>query len=333
MPHQSAADPLIFRSALRSDVGLIRENNEDAAFTDGDLLILADGMGGHSSGEVASAVAVHTFAAAAGDPPESFSTAAHRTRQTLRAMSSADATLETMGTTVVALRVVGAQFYACHIGDSRLYTLRSGELTQVTTDHTHVQHLVETGRITREEIATHPYRAMLLKSLDDQSGGSEPDLVPLDLRPGDRVLLCSDGLSDYVPEQVITNILNLPDREEAADALVSAALRGGTRDNITVIVADVDSGAAGPADFAGAASEALALSEAAARALRKVNPEFAGPISGEAGEDDALTHTTLLPETRTSGAGEGNHQPGVPIAGILAACSVVIVAVAAWLLI
>jgi len=329
VPHQSAADPLIFRSALRSDVGLIRENNEDAAFAGEDLLILADGMGGHSSGEVASAVAVHTFTAAAGDPPESFSTAAHRTRQTLRAMSSADATLETMGTTVVALRVVGAEFYACHIGDSRLYTLRSGELTQVTTDHTHVQHLVETGRITREEVATHPYRAMLLKSLDDQSGGSEPDLLPLDLHPGDRVLLCSDGLSDYVPEQVITNILSLPDREEAADALVSAALRGGTRDNITVIVADVDSGAAGPAEFAGAASEALALRDAAARALRKVNPEFTGPISGEGGEDDALTHTTLVPET---GTGAGNHEPGLPIAGILAACSVVIVAVAAWLL-
>ena len=86
MPHQSAADPLIFRSALRSDVGLVRENNEDAAYADGDLLILADGMGGHSSGEVASAVAVHTFAAADGEPP-SFTAAAHRTRQTLRAMS------------------------------------------------------------------------------------------------------------------------------------------------------------------------------------------------------------------------------------------------------
>ena len=333
MPHQSAAHPLIFRSALRSDVGLVRENNEDAAYADGDLLILADGMGGHSSGEVASAVAVHTFAAADGEPPESFTAAAHRTRQTLRAMSGADATLETMGTTVVALRVLDAEFYACHIGDSRLYTLRDGALTQVTTDHTHVQHLVETGRITREEVATHPYRAMLLKSLDDQSGGSEPDLIPLDLHAGDRVLLCSDGLSDYVPEQVIANILNLPDREEAADALVSAALRGGTRDNITVIVADVAAETAEPAEFAGAAGESLALSDEAARALRKVNPEFAGSISGETGEDDALTHTTLLPETGLTGAAAGNHQPGVPIAGILAGCSVVVVAVAAWLLI
>src|SRR5690625_2605514 len=183
-------------------------------------------MGGHSSGEVASAVAVHTFAAAAGDPPESFSTAAHRTRQTLRAMSSADATLETMGTTVVALRVVGAEFYACHIGDSRLYTLRSGELTQVTTDHTHVQHLVETGRITREEVATHPYRAMLLKSLDDQSGGSEPDLLPLDLHPVDRELLGLDGFTGLVPDQVNYDNLSRIEREETnTENCIPAVLR------------------------------------------------------------------------------------------------------------
>lgn len=331
MPNQSAHS-LIFRSALRSDVGLVRENNEDAAYTGGELLILADGMGGHSSGEVASAVAVHTFAAAPGEPPESFSTAAHRTRQTLRAMSGADPALETMGTTVVAVRAFGNEFFACHIGDSRLYTLRSGALTQVTTDHTHVQHLVETGRITRAEVATHPYRAMLLKSLDDQSGGSEPDLIPLDLHRGDRVLLCSDGLSDYVPEQVIANILNLPDREEAADALIAAALRGGTRDNITVIVADVDDGEPNPEDFGGAASEGLALSDEAARALRKVNPEYAGPISGGGGQDDPLTHTTLLPETALPGADGDHHRRGIPLAGILAGCSVVALAVAVWLL-
>src|SRR5699024_11693898 len=165
-----------------------------------------------------------------------------RTREILRGMSKADESLTTMGTTMTALQHEAGSFFVCHIGDSRLYTLREGVLTQVTTDHTHVQQLVETCRITREEVDTHPYRAMLLESLDDQPGGSAPDLIPLDLGAGDRVLLCSDGLSDYVPDDTIAQALHLPDRGAAADALVAAALRARTRDHVTENVADVATG-------------------------------------------------------------------------------------------
>lgn len=330
MPTASAAPPLVFLSALRSDVGVVRENNEDSAFAGPGFLALADGMGGHSSGEVASAIAVHTFAAQTFTDPESFRDAAGLTREILRRMSKADESLETMGTTMTALQHTGGAFYVCHIGDSRLYTLRGGALRQATTDHTHVQHLVETGRITREEVSTHPYRAMLLKSLDDQPGGSAPDLMPLDLEAGDRVLLCSDGLSDYVAEHVIAAALRLPDRDEAADALVAAALRAGTRDNVTVVVADVAPAEAGNRQFAGAANEPISVSPEAAAALTDADPDFSGPVAAiGAREDDPLTHTTaLLQITHVASPAAKRARPRVTLPGVLAACAVIAVGVA-----
>lgn len=299
MPTDPTSQRLIFRSAIRSDVGSVRENNEDSVYARDDFLVLADGMGGHSSGEVASAIAVHTFAAAHLDQHDSFGGSAADTRVVLRAMSSADETLRTMGTTVVALGRINQRFHACHIGDSRIYILRDGALEQVTTDHTHVQHLVELGRITREQISTHPYRAMLLKSLDDQPGGAEPDSIEVDLREGDRVLLCSDGLSDYVSEWVLRDILRKNSPDEAADALIAAALHAGTRDNISVIVADLvtnDQGAA--PSFAGAAAEPMILSAAAETALRESAPGFSGPLATDAEiPAETLTNTGLLPIT------------------------------------
>lgn len=338
MPPESDARPLSFLAAARSDPGRVRENNEDSAYAAGDVLILADGMGGHSSGEVASTVAVHTFADSSLTPPGGFHAAAARSRELLRAMSQADPALETMGTTIVAVGEYDGQFYACHIGDSRMYTLRDGQFTQVTIDHTHVQHLVETGRITREQVATHPYRAMLLKSLDDQPGGSSPDLIPLDLRAGDRVLLCSDGLSDYAPEQAVIEALSLPDREEAADALVDLALREGTRDNVTVIVADIAAGEPAPVQFVGAASDPLALSPEAARALTVADPGLSERMSRvTAGDGEAHgASRPLEPSPRTPADSDAAEAAGrdrrFPLAGVLAGGAVVALAIAIGLL-
>lgn len=316
---------------MRSDVGLVRENNEDSAYARGDCLIIADGMGGHSSGEVASAIAVHTFAAIPTPGPETLFTAATRTRDVLRRLSDADETLETMGTTIVALCEAEGSFYACHIGDSRMYRLRNGDLTQITTDHTHVQHLVETGRITREEISTHPYRAMLLKSLDDQPGGAAPDLIPVDLRAGDRVLLCSDGLSDYVPEHVIAQILLGSDLEEVADELINASFRAGTRDNVTVIVADVVPTSETAAQFAGAAADGLTLSQPAREALNEVDPDGVFPRDpGAEPTTDPLTQTGLLPVVEVNG--EGSSPEGFGRAGIYAALVVAVLTVVVALL-
>lgn len=320
--------PLSFEFALRSDVGLVRENNEDSAYAQADRLIIADGMGGHSSGEVASTIAVHTYVAVPTAGPESLFAAATRTREVLRRLSDADETLETMGTTIVALCQAEGGYHVCHIGDSRMYRLRDGALTQITTDHTHVQHLVETGRITRDEVPTHPYRAMLLKSLDDQPGGSAPDIIPVDLQAGDRVLLCSDGLSDYVPEHVIAEILQGRDLEAVADELIDTSFRAGTRDNVTVIVADVVPASGSSAQFAGAVADGLTLSRPAREALSEVDPEGMIPLEVRAETiSDPLTRPGPPVEPEASPSEEGFGR-----AGIYAALAVAVLTVAVALL-
>lgn len=334
MPNVSH-QPLVFHYALRSDVGLVRENNEDSAYADGDFLALADGMGGHSSGEVASAVAIRTLANHLRAQPAGFTQGADRTRRILQHMSIADKKLATMGTTLVGLQHHDGQFYIGHIGDSRLYTLIEDSLTQITVDHTHVQHLVNTGRITPEQVHSHPLRAMLLKSLDDQPGGADPDLIPVDLNEGDRVLLCSDGLSDYVADEAIQAALNLPNLNEAADALVEAALVAGTRDNVTVIVADVTRQDPPLASYGGAAEQPIAISPQAADALAQADPEYVGPIEVTPDPaNDPLTPTQVLPQTGRRAAHP--NPAGIPyipdgpfpVAGMLAAGAVLVVGAA-----
>lgn len=307
-----------FAWAMRSDVGVVRTNNEDCAYARPDLLVLADGMGGHAGGEVASVVALHAYAEAL--PGEALMSTTHAladaartTREALQAMSRADESLETMGTTAVAVAITADGCWVSHIGDSRAYLLREGELTQLTTDHTHVQQLVEMGRITPQEVHSHPYRAMLLRSLDDQGRGAPPDIFAVDLRAGDRLLLCSDGLSDYVDTELIAQTTSLADPDEAAATLVDSAIRHGTRDNITVIVADVveddsvDSSVGGShasdtrarhratEEFAGAATTPMQVSEAARRALRVAFPGFDHPVGASGAVPDDLTITQTLP--------------------------------------
>src|SRR5690606_38237157 len=236
-----------FRFAVRSDLGTVRTNNEDSALASPNLLVLADGMGGHAAGEVASTVATRVFAEIAdhlsetadgADVATRITLAGRSTRLALQEMSEADPMLESMGTTLLAVVSHAGQVTVGHIGDSRVYALRGSSLYQVTTDHTHVQRLVDTGQLTPEKARTHPYRAMLLRSLDDHPGGPDLDVISLAIEPGDRLLLCSDGLSDYLPPEQIGRLLAIADREEAADALVDAALEHGTRDNVTVVVDD-----------------------------------------------------------------------------------------------
>lgn len=279
-----------FRFAVRTDLGTVRTNNEDSAIASAQLLVLADGMGGHAAGEVASTVATRVFASIAadvdgadGEHPDVDAVAAaithagRSTRMALHRMSEADPVLESMGTTLLAVVSHGQQVTVGHIGDSRVYALRGSSLFQVTTDHTHVQRLIDTGQLTPEKARTHPYRAMLLRSLDDQPGGPDLDVISLQIEPGDRLLLCSDGLSDYLPPEDIGRLLATPDRADAADALIETALQVGTRDNVTVVVADV---VAEPADdepmqLAGAVVDPLELSTPATSALLSTLPTLA----------------------------------------------------------
>jgi PPM family protein phosphatase len=296
------------RYAVRSDVGLIREGNEDSAYAGPHLLAIADGMGGHAAGEVASSVAIAALAGLDQHPPishplEALAAAVASASSTMQQMSAEDPSTQGMGTTLTALLWDGHSVAICHIGDSRAYLLRDGELHQITRDHTLVQSLVDDGKISPAEAAGHPQRSLVMRAL--QSGtDAEPDLSVLEAEAGDRYLLCSDGLSDVVTsEETLREALTrIPDRNEAVEQLINLALRGGGPDNITCIVADVvqENDAEPPTGqvtvVAGAASNgdgrprlrADSPAERAHLAARSMGGTPGGPLmAGPAADDEA----------------------------------------------
>ncbi|MBH1934711.1 Stp1/IreP family PP2C-type Ser/Thr phosphatase [Streptomyces sp. AV19] len=235
---------LSLRFAAGSHKGMIREGNEDSGYAGPRLLAIADGMGGQAAGEVASSEVISTLVTLDDDVPgsdllTSLGTAVHRANEQLRSMVEEDPQLEGMGTTLTALLWTGQRLGLVHVGDSRAYLLRDGVLTQITQDHTWVQRLVDEGRITEEEATTHPQRSLLMRALG--SGDHvEPDLSIREVRPGDRYLICSDGLSGVVSHETIEERLaSYQGPQETVQELIELALRGGGPDNVTVIVADV----------------------------------------------------------------------------------------------
>jgi PPM family protein phosphatase len=235
---------LTIRSVARSDVGLVRKGNEDSGYAGPRLLAVADGMGGHAAGEVASSATIDELlhvenSLTDGDALVALDSAVIAANDRIRQLVLDDPNREGMGTTLTALLWTGADIRIAHIGDSRAYLLRDGSLRQLTHDHTFVQTLVDDGRITVDEAGVHPARSLILKALDGKPD-PEPDLEVLDVRTGDRFLLCSDGLSGVVSDITLQDtLLQHRDLVKAADALVELALRGGGPDNITVVVADV----------------------------------------------------------------------------------------------
>ena len=247
LPGEPASpDPLALalRYAVRSDVGLLREGNEDSAYAGPHLLAVADGMGGHAAGEVASAATITTIAPLDAEEPGpdlvgALAGAVATASLRLQELIISDPAIEGMGTTLTALLWVKGYAALCHIGDSRAYLLRDGQFVQITHDHTLVQSLVDEGQITEDNVATHPYRSLLLRALDGRTI-SKPDLTPLETYPGDRYLLCSDGLSGVVSEQTLHQTLaSVRDLDKVTLRLVGLAIKGGGPDNITCIVADV----------------------------------------------------------------------------------------------
>jgi PPM family protein phosphatase len=235
---------LALRYAARSDVGLRREGNEDSGYAGPHLLAVADGMGGHAGGEVASAAAIRALAPlGAGDPgPDLVGALVDRlwtASLRLQELITSDLSLEGMGTTLTGLLWANRYAAICHIGDSRAYLLRDDRFIRITHDHTFVQSLIDEGEITEDEAATNPHRSLLLRALDGQTI-PEPDLIPIETCLGDRYLLCSDGLSGVVNEQTLQQVLtSANDPDEATLRLVRLAIEGGGPDNITCIVADV----------------------------------------------------------------------------------------------
>ncbi|MGD9622140.1 MAG: protein phosphatase 2C domain-containing protein [Mycolicibacterium sp.] len=233
---------LVLRYAARSDRGLVRANNEDSVYAGARLLALADGMGGHAAGEVASQLVIAALAHLDDDEPggdllSKLDAAVREGNSAIAQHVEADPELDGMGTTLTAILFAGNRLGLVHIGDSRGYLLRDGELTQITKDDTFVQTLVDEGRITAEEAHSHPQRSLIMRALTGHE--VEPTLIMREARAGDRYLLCSDGLSDPVSHDTILEAMQIPDVAESADRLIELALRGGGPDNVTVVVADV----------------------------------------------------------------------------------------------
>lgn len=292
---------IALRYAARSDVGLVRQNNQDSAYAGPHLLVVADGMGGHAGGDVASSLAIGELAPL--DEESHGSDALQRLREAvmaahreLLARVHEEPQLTGMGTTITALLRTGGRLALAHIGDSRAYLLRDGELIQITRDHTFVQTLVDEGRLTPDEAEQHPQRSVLMRVLSDVVDDVEPDLSMREARLGDRYLLCSDGLSGVVSHDTLAETLSADaDPGTSCEMLVKLARRGGAPDNVTCIVADVITAGAG-ADSAPSVVGAASLRQQRTRPV---------PAPGQASAAERAAELTRPPGTGdTDDAGE-----------------------------
>ena len=233
-------------SVAISHTGKVRSNNQDSGYAGSNLFAVADGMGGHAGGDVASSIAINRLAAldhsydTPSDAERALRDAIADTASRLIETVKAQPELAGMGTTVSALIMVDDYAVLAHIGDSRVYLYREGTLTQITTDHTFVQRLVDSGRITPEEARYHPRRSVLMRVLGDTDADPELDTFIMPTQPGDRWLLCSDGLSGVVDDPQTAKALGqgLPPGR-TADTLLRQALDGGAPDNVTIVLVDV----------------------------------------------------------------------------------------------
>lgn len=286
-----------------TDPGKVRQNNEDALLVgDGEdetLFTVADGVGGFEAGEVASSIAVDVLRALG--PDDSFERAIEEANRRILAAGRGDDRLSGMGTTVVTVRFGGSQSEpvaeVAHVGDSRAYLVRGGEMKPVTEDHSLVAELVRSGDLTRAQAAEHPQKNLITRALGaDEAVEVDTSILPVEA--GDRFVLCSDGLTDMVREEAVAEILTgtPEDPEKAARDLLSAALDAGGNDNVTVVVIDVKEREAPEAAADGGGAEREDRS-GGTREMQAVDPSAAGQAAPPAGRD------APRPRARRSGAG------------------------------
>lgn len=236
--------PLVLHYAARSDVGRVRSKNDDSAYVGRYLAVVADGMGGHVGGDVASASTVldlapldHTHHA---DPSTVLADEIQNANLILNDLVNTNPKLAGMGTTCTALLLEGSTLHLAHIGDSRAYRLKDNEFVQISRDHTFVQRLIDEGRLDPAEAETHPHKNVLMRVLGDVDASPELDLAVYDAAPGERWLLCSDGLNAVVPDHVIEQKLRHgTDLNAIVHELVDLTLAGGAPDNVTIVVFEV----------------------------------------------------------------------------------------------
>lgn len=239
---------LSFQCAARSAVGLVRQGNEDSGLLGPQLIAVADGMGGHAGGEIASSVAINTLADIAptftnleidaDSASDLYLNSLHTIDAEIRAVASDNPALSGMGTTLTSLFINGAEISLLHIGDSRAYRLRGSTFEQLSADHTVLQELLSKGVISESEALVHPQRSMLTQALMGE-GALEPSLHIFEGKIQDRFLLCSDGLSGVLTDKEIKSLIKGKGATEAVGALIDATYINGAPDNVTVIIADV----------------------------------------------------------------------------------------------
>jgi serine/threonine protein phosphatase PrpC len=308
---------LTLRYAARSDRGLIRSGNQDSVYAGPRLLAVADGMGGMAAGDVASNIVIATMAPLDEDVPgnamiDTLRGAVDLANQQIRDAVEENPAMEGMGTTLTAMLFSGSKMGMVHIGDSRAYLVRDGEFAQVTKDDTYVQMLVDEGRISLEEANSHPQRSLLTRALDGRD--ADPEYSVRQVKPGDRYLLCSDGLSGVVSAETIESTLReYVDPNQCAGRLIELALRGGGPDNITVIVADVTDediveerpivGGAAAQDRGMATSADQSMSSARGAALAAPRP----PVPDDPA--DPRGHTAAVAQSQEEGEPRSRRHP------------------------
>jgi PPM family protein phosphatase len=289
----------------QTDVGRTRETNEDGYLAEDPLYAVADGMGGHRAGEVASRMALEALAEVEPDGgPHSLPERVKAANRVVHQRASEDKDLEGMGTTLTALVMDGSEARIAHVGDSRAYLLRDGELKMLTEDHTLVRRMVTEGKLTTEEAERHPQRSILTRALGVDAE-VDVDEMTVRLRGGDRLLLCTDGLTSMLGEDRIADILRSEsDPQAAADALVEAANEAGGQDNITVVVLDLEGVSGSPGPDTGDDQELDG---------RATVPAAAAPGSIAPGADDTLVTTSgEIATARTKGSDDWRGSGAAP---------------------
>ncbi|WP_255770260.1 PP2C family protein-serine/threonine phosphatase [Pseudarthrobacter sulfonivorans] len=302
-----AQRPLIMRYAARSDVGRIRAKNDDSAYVGRHLAVVADGMGGHAGGDVASAATVLDMLHLDhgdydGDAVTVLADEIQTANSLLSELVHINPKLAGMGTTVTSLLLAEGKLHIAHIGDSRAYRLRDGVFEQVSVDHTFVQRLIDEGRLRPEEAETHPHKNVLMRVLGDVDASPELDVDTMDVKPGERWLLCSDGLNYVAGHVVERTVRETKDLRECVETLVNLTLEAGSPDNVTVVMVeiveetpdDVSTAAVDvvpPAPVMEAATADSAVETAAAAAAEGEAPRPAEPAAGKPDAAEQSTST------------------------------------------
>ncbi len=289
---------LALRFAARSDVGMVRAKNDDSAYAGRQLAVVADGMGGHAGGNVASASTVLDLIPLdhdghAGDAGTHLADEIQTANSLLSELVGTNPQLAGMGTTVTALLLEDSTLQLAHIGDSRAYRLKDGVFEQITTDHTFVQRLIDEGRLSPEDAEIHPHKNVLMRVLGDVDASPELDLDHFEVSPGERWLLCSDGLNAVLNDRAVEQVMrDAPDIREAVNTLVDLTLAGGSPDNVTVAVVEVVQ-----ADDDGTPLTALPPARQAAGERGAPAPDTERPRSTAHGSTADIDHKGDLPGT------------------------------------